>query len=69
MSIKDNKLSKILDIVKSKNESATTDFINKVLQDKLTKDDKINLHILSGTMSAYTDLIIILEKMMEEQQW
>ena len=68
MNIKDDKLQKVLEIVKYKNESATTDFINMVLHSKLTKEDKNTLRILSGEMSAYTDLIIILEKMMEEEQ-
>ena len=68
MNIKDNDIAKILGIIKMKNESATTDFINMVLHNKLTKEDKIKLHILSGEMSAYTDLIIILEKMLEGEQ-
>ena len=65
MSIKDNEIAKILGIVQMKCESASQDFTNMVIYSKFTKDDEIKMNRLVGELTAYIDLIFILEKMLE----
>ena len=65
MIINENEIATILDIVKMKCEAASNDFTSMVLYGKFTKDEEIKMNRLVGEITAYIDLIFILERMLE----
>ena len=60
-------IEKILDIIKTKLESATCDFVELVNDGKYnTEKEKKDLNKIIGECLAYTDLIIIIEQLQRE---